>query len=143
MIVAGINSACFKCLHVIRIKPNIVILLPWSLDTKVLKFYYTIKTNRFYFCELNRFSLLIYLYADNWSVKAIGRKTTGTGRMRHLKDVHRRFRNGFQEGMLWVAYLVFKNFKKVFCCCTAYSQTLNIHSSSVVISAGQAKTISA
>uniref|UniRef100_A0A915IZG7 Uncharacterized protein n=1 Tax=Romanomermis culicivorax TaxID=13658 RepID=A0A915IZG7_ROMCU len=29
---------------------------------------------------------------DNWSVKAIRRKTTGTGRMRHLKKVHRRFR---------------------------------------------------
>lgn len=36
--------------------------------------------------------------ADNWSVKAIGRKTTGTGRMRHLKNVQRRFRNGFREG---------------------------------------------
>ncbi|XP_045597836.1 large ribosomal subunit protein eL37A isoform X2 [Procambarus clarkii] len=34
----------------------------------------------------------------NWSVKAIRRKTTGTGRMRHLKIVHRRFRNGFREG---------------------------------------------
>jgi hypothetical protein len=31
------------------------------------------------------------LSADNWSVKAIGRKTTGTGRMKHLKSVHRRF----------------------------------------------------
>lgn len=38
------------------------------------------------------------LSADNWSVKAIGRKTTGTGRMRHLKVVQRRFRNGFREG---------------------------------------------
>ena len=36
--------------------------------------------------------------ADNWSVKAIRRKTTGTGRMQHLKVVHRRFKNGFQEG---------------------------------------------
>ncbi|KAG7666838.1 putative 60S ribosomal protein L37-A [Nannochloris sp. 'desiccata'] len=33
----------------------------------------------------------------NWSVKAIRRKTTGTGRMRHIKEVQRRFRNGFQE----------------------------------------------
>ncbi len=31
-------------------------------------------------------------------MKAIGRKTTGTGRMRHLKNVQRRFRNGFREG---------------------------------------------
>jgi large subunit ribosomal protein L37e len=33
----------------------------------------------------------------NWSEKAQRRKTTGTGRMRHLKIVHRRFRNGFKE----------------------------------------------
>ena len=36
--------------------------------------------------------------ADNWSVKAIRRKTTGTGRMRYLKDLPRRFKNGFREG---------------------------------------------
>ncbi|XP_037938132.1 probable 60S ribosomal protein L37-A [Teleopsis dalmanni] len=34
----------------------------------------------------------------NWSVKSKRRKTTGTGRMRHLKIVRRRFRNGFREG---------------------------------------------
>ena len=33
-----------------------------------------------------------------WSIKARRRSTTGTGRMRHLKVVHRRFRNGFREG---------------------------------------------
>merc|ERR1711994_618803 len=33
-----------------------------------------------------------------WSVKARRRKTTGTGRMRHMSGVHRRFRNGFREG---------------------------------------------
>ena len=42
------------------------------------------------------FSTLFLLV--NWSVKANRRKTTGTGRMRHLKKVYRRFRNGFQEG---------------------------------------------
>ena len=36
--------------------------------------------------------------ADNWGKKAIRRKTTGTGRMAHLKLVHRRFKNGFREG---------------------------------------------
>ena len=36
--------------------------------------------------------------ADNWSVKAKRRKTTGSGRMRHLKLVQRRFRHGFREG---------------------------------------------
>ncbi|XP_071843107.1 large ribosomal subunit protein eL37A-like [Apostichopus japonicus] len=34
----------------------------------------------------------------NWSFKAIRRRTTGTGRMRHLKLVQRRFKNGFREG---------------------------------------------
>ncbi|KAI9885654.1 MAG: 60S ribosomal protein L37 [Watsoniomyces obsoletus] len=34
----------------------------------------------------------------NWSEKAKRRKTTGTGRMRHLKLVARRFKNGFRVG---------------------------------------------
>merc|ERR1711976_550907 len=34
----------------------------------------------------------------NWSEKAKRRRTQGVGRMRHLKIVHRRFRNGFREG---------------------------------------------
>ncbi|XP_010542243.1 PREDICTED: 60S ribosomal protein L37-3-like [Tarenaya hassleriana] len=34
----------------------------------------------------------------NWSVKAIRRKTTGTGRMRYLRHVPRRFKTGFREG---------------------------------------------
>ncbi|GFR04985.1 probable 60S ribosomal protein L37-A [Trichonephila clavata] len=34
----------------------------------------------------------------NWSVKGKRRKTTGTGRLRHLKKVWRRFRHGFREG---------------------------------------------
>ncbi|VDN06349.1 unnamed protein product [Thelazia callipaeda] len=33
-----------------------------------------------------------------WSIKAVRRHTTGTGRMRHLKVVRRRFRNRFREG---------------------------------------------
>lgn len=37
-----------------------------------------------------------------WGQKAIRRKTTGTGRMRSLKLVRRRFRNGFREGMWFV-----------------------------------------
>ena len=36
--------------------------------------------------------------SDNWSTKAIGRRTTGTGRMRYLKPLPRRFKNGFREG---------------------------------------------
>ncbi|KAG7025798.1 60S ribosomal protein L37-2, partial [Cucurbita argyrosperma subsp. argyrosperma] len=35
---------------------------------------------------------------NNWSVKAIRRKTTGTGRMRYMRHVPRRFKSGFREG---------------------------------------------
>ncbi|WZZ47540.1 hypothetical protein YC2023_043799 [Brassica napus] len=41
---------------------------------------------------------LVYPLLDNWSVKAIRRKTTGTGRMRYLRNVPRRFKTGFREG---------------------------------------------
>jgi len=34
----------------------------------------------------------------NWSVKAIRRKTTGTGRVKYLKTLPRRAKNGFREG---------------------------------------------
>ncbi|CAI2169739.1 19143_t:CDS:2 [Funneliformis geosporum] len=34
---------------------------------------------------------------NNWSEKGKRRKTTGTGRMRYLKHVSRRFKNGFRE----------------------------------------------
>lgn len=36
--------------------------------------------------------------SDQWSQKAIRRKTTGTGRMRYLKTLPRRFSNNFREG---------------------------------------------
>jgi large subunit ribosomal protein L37e len=36
--------------------------------------------------------------ADNWAEKALRRRTTGTGRMRHLKTMPRKFKNGFREG---------------------------------------------
>ncbi|CAI6337738.1 unnamed protein product [Periconia digitata] len=35
----------------------------------------------------------------NWGEKAKRRKTTGTGRMRYLKGVTRRFSNGFRTGV--------------------------------------------
>ena len=34
----------------------------------------------------------------NWGEKAKRRKTTGTGRMRTLKSVSRKFKNGFRVG---------------------------------------------
>ncbi|XP_052750929.1 60S ribosomal protein L37-like [Galleria mellonella] len=40
------------------------------------------------------------LQSYHWSVKAKCRKTTGTGHMRRLKIVKRRFRNGFRERRL-------------------------------------------
>lgn len=43
-------------------------------------------------------TIVFVLDADNWSVKAIRRKTTGTGRMRHMKVVQRRAKNGFLTG---------------------------------------------
>eukprot|EP01039_Chlorochromonas_danica_P011122 gene11122-12390_t len=33
-----------------------------------------------------------------WGQKAKRRRTTGTGRMRYLKSLPRRFKNGFREG---------------------------------------------
>ncbi|KAI8594203.1 ribosomal protein L37e-domain-containing protein [Geranomyces variabilis] len=39
-----------------------------------------------------------------WSEKGKRRKTTGTGRMQHLKNVARRFKNGFREGILWTMH---------------------------------------
>ncbi|WOL05763.1 large subunit ribosomal protein L37e [Canna indica] len=47
------------------------------------------------------FSCIIYkthYVTDNWSVKAIRRKTTGTGRMRYLRHLPRRFKSNFREG---------------------------------------------
>ncbi|EZA49608.1 putative 60S ribosomal protein L37-A [Ooceraea biroi] len=35
----------------------------------------------------------------NWSIKAKRRRTTGTGRVQHLKVVCRKFKNGFREGL--------------------------------------------
>ena len=43
-------------------------------------------------------SFCLGLVSDNWSVKAIRRKTTGTGRMRYLRNVPRRFKTNFREG---------------------------------------------
>ncbi|KAI9748533.1 MAG: 60S ribosomal protein L37A [Lichina confinis] len=34
----------------------------------------------------------------NWSEKAKRRRTTGTGRTKHLRLIARRFRNGFRSG---------------------------------------------
>ncbi|KAH3746006.1 60S ribosomal protein L37-A [Pelomyxa schiedti] len=46
----------------------------------------------------------------HWSHKALRRRTTGTGRMRYLKQVRVKFHNDFREGCRPVA----KNTKKAF-----------------------------
>uniref|UniRef100_A0A0D3EZQ2 Ribosomal protein L37 n=2 Tax=Oryza TaxID=4527 RepID=A0A0D3EZQ2_9ORYZ len=42
----------------------------------------------------------------NWSVKAIRRKTTGTGRMRYMRHVPRRFKSNFREGAWNFSYVL-------------------------------------
>lgn len=57
-----------------------------------------------------------YLYVlaiDNWSVKAIRRKTTGTGRMRYLRHVPRRFKNNFREGIPICCFIFIFIWRKV------------------------------
>ncbi len=39
----------------------------------------------------------------NWSEKAKRRRTVGTGRMRYMKDLPRRAKNGFREGTKAIA----------------------------------------
>ena len=45
-----------------------------------------------------------YMLLVEWAQKAKRRSTTGTGRMRYLKDLPRRFKNGFREGMSLTAH---------------------------------------
>ena len=42
--------------------------------------------------------LWLILLKDNWSEKVIGRRGQGTGRMRYLKTVPNKAKNGFREG---------------------------------------------
>lgn len=44
-----------------------------------------------------------------WGQKAKRRKTTGTGRMRYLKDVSRRFKNGFRCALLFILAMNFNS----------------------------------
>jgi hypothetical protein len=37
-------------------------------------------------------------WTDNWGLKAARRKYEGSGRMRYMKNISRRFKNGFREG---------------------------------------------
>ena len=48
----------------------------------------------------------------NWSEKALRRRTNGTGRMRYMKTLSRRFKNGFRENTKPVAKAKAKAAKK-------------------------------
>merc|ERR1712150_186712 len=48
-----------------------------------------------------------------WSVKSRRRKTTGTGRTRHLSVVRQKFRNGFREGTVATSHKARKSDKLV------------------------------
>jgi hypothetical protein len=39
-------------------------------------------------------------WADNWGLKAARRKYEGSGRMRYMKTLTRKFKNGFREGTI-------------------------------------------
>ncbi|KAG6514116.1 60S ribosomal protein L37-like [Zingiber officinale] len=43
-------------------------------------------------------AILCRACVDNWSAKAITRKTTGIGRMKYLPHMPQRFKNNFREG---------------------------------------------
>lgn len=58
---------------------------------------YSLK-NKVIIINTDSWGYFTYELADQWGQKAIGRKTTGTGRMRYLKTLARRFKNGFREG---------------------------------------------
>lgn len=51
-------------------------------------------------CYLIRCNFLFhsFYFAVEWGQKAKRRRTTGTGRMRYVRDLPRRFKNGFREG---------------------------------------------
>ena len=50
--------------------------------------------------DLNLYFFSFFFFLDNWSAKAKRRNTTGTGRMRHLKIVYRRFRYSFYVSVI-------------------------------------------
>ncbi len=67
-------------LAVVRIFSVIPVVVPWAVQP----------------CRHRSAALLGC--ADNWSVKAMRRRTTGTGRMQYLRHMPRLFKNGFREG---------------------------------------------
>ncbi|KAL8839055.1 MAG: hypothetical protein Q9170_001891 [Blastenia crenularia] len=52
-----------------------------------------------FYCKYAELELTTWFTTDNWGMKAKRRKTTGTGRMRTMKEIPRKFKNGFQTGV--------------------------------------------
>jgi len=57
----------------------------------------------------NLYEFFVFGFLDNWSVKAIRRKTTGTGRMKYLRHLPRRFKTNFREGKIKFTSLLMQN----------------------------------
>lgn len=69
--------------------------------TLIYNYFFSFASVRLNSCAIQMYCATNYLVQmsnsnfcvlDNWSAKAKRRNTTGTGRMRHLKRVYRRFR---------------------------------------------------
>jgi hypothetical protein len=68
------------------------------VDILLLRFESVRPQSRLQILTKDQIELIFGDRTDNWSEKAKRRKTTGTGRMRTLKHVARKFANGFQTG---------------------------------------------
>jgi hypothetical protein len=64
----------------------------------------------------NLYECFVFGFLDNWSVKAIRRKTTGTGRMKYLRHLPRRFKTNFREGKIKIHFFV----DVKFICCLSF-----------------------
>jgi len=73
-----------KCVHVSCCRATYI-----YIEDRLL---YLFKYHRTFNINLEILIRFIFDDTDNWSVKAKRRKTTGTGRMRHLKIVRRKFK---------------------------------------------------
>lgn len=73
----------YYCIDADLIYSSFFLLSGWIIEL----YKYNVQLN--YLVQMSNSNLYVL---DNWSAKAKRRNTTGTGRMRHLKKVYRRFR---------------------------------------------------
>ena len=81
----------FKYADKVSLKPRQAFLIILTVYTGCVKVKLLTDNN----LDLNLNNTYFFFFLDNWSAKAKRRNTTGTGRMRHLKIVYRRFRYSF------------------------------------------------